>query len=65
MLKKIGFAAIAALMAIGTLSITEAASGDTENLCCNGRYCYNQSNQSDDNGNYCGGYCGGSNRSCW
>ena len=62
MLKKLGIGAFVALMALGTLSITEAASSnDNQNpLGCRGGYCYNQnynnSNANDDG--YCGGnYC--------
>ena len=72
MLKKLGISAMAALMALGTLSITEAASfSDNQNaLCHRGSYCYNQnynSNNSDDNSGYCGdGYCrGNGGRGCW
>ncbi|MBR2179862.1 MAG: hypothetical protein IJ862_05670 [Selenomonadaceae bacterium] len=68
MLKKLGISAMAALMALGTLSITEAASSDDNQnaLCCRGSYCYNQD---DNNGNCAGGcyndgYCDG-NRGCW
>ena len=69
MLKGLGIGALAALIALGTLSITEAASSDREQnaaLCCRGSYCYNQN---DNNGNRAGdcyndGYCE-RGRDCW
>ena len=72
MLKKIGIGALAAFIALGTFSVTEAATScdDQNNLCRRGGYCYDQ-NYSDsrhhynDNG-YCGdGYCRGNDRGCW
>ena len=70
MLKKIGISAMAALMMIGTLSITEAASSsdDQNALCHRGGYCYNQNyNNSNDDNSSCygdGNYCRGNNY-CW
>ena len=67
MLKKLGISAMAALMALATLSITEAASDNEQNaLCCRGSYCYNQN---DNNGNcnggcYNDGYCE-RGQGCW
>ena len=69
MLKKLGITAMAAFMALATLSITEAApsNGELNTLCHRGNYCYSQG--CEDNGNtngdcYNDGYCGKS-RGCW
>ena len=68
MLKKLAFSAMAALMVLATLSITEAAScNDEQNtLCHRGGYCYNQNSNCDDDNNVCydSGYCG-RGRGCW
>ena len=61
MLRTFGIAAVVSLMALGTLSITEAASSDNNlnDLCCRGSYCYNQNyNENGQNNSYnCGEYC--------
>ena len=59
MLKKLGISAVAALMTLGTLSITEAAPSDDNSqraYYCGG-YCYNQNyyDEDCDNGDYCYG----------
>ncbi|MBR1396250.1 MAG: hypothetical protein IJ563_01780 [Selenomonadaceae bacterium] len=69
MLKKFGIAAAAALIAIGTFAISEAAESNNsnDNYGCRDGYCYNRnynqnSNSSDD---YCGGYGCRGGRGCW
>ena len=68
MLKKLGISAVAALIALGTLSVTEAATADNgqNELCRRGGYCYDQNySNGDNNGNcYDNGYCG-RGRGCW
>ena len=69
MIKKLGVTAMAALMALATLSITEAApsNGELNTLCHRGNYCYSQDCENS-NGNtgdcYNDGYCG-KGRGCW
>ena len=60
MLKKLAFSAFAALIALSTLSITEAASSDTElnALCHRGSYCYGQDCEDSTGDCYNDGYCG-------
>ena len=68
MIKKFLIATLATFMAIGTFSITEAATDNQENYCCRGGYCYNQNYNDDNNNNdgYCdGGYCRDHGRGCW
>ena len=67
MLKSLGISALAALMALATLSITEAASSNEQDtLCRRSGYCYNQDDSSSDctGGCYNGGYCE-RDRGCW
>ena len=64
MLKNFGIGAMAALLTLGILSISEAASSNDNqtNLCCRGNYCYNQNYQDKNrNGDY---YCDGNGYEC-
>ena len=71
MFKKLGISAFAALIALSTMSITEAASSDTElnTLCHRGGSYYHHSqdreyNDHADGDCYNDGYCG-RGRGCW
>ena len=67
MIKKFLIATLATFMAIGTFSITEAATDNQENYCCRGGYCYNQNYNDGNNydGCYNGGGCYRDGRGCW
>lgn len=72
MLKKLGISAIAALMTLGTLSITEAAPSDDNSqrayYGCGGCYNQNYNDENCDNGNCYSrgnGYGCGGGRGCW
>ena len=67
MLKKISVALMAALISIGTFSITEAAQSDNQsNYCCRGGYCYNKNYANDNSSDDCynGGSCYRDGRGC-
>ncbi len=64
MLKKFLPAALALVLSTGALTVVEAAQSQ-DNYCCRGGYCYTQSGDQNERGDWNGGgYCYDGQRGC-